>query len=91
MTHPLADASAHEEKPRWVLANRQLRPGVELADTSVFDDDRWDLAPAVLQHHWPTVTLYFDTVRHVSGTRPKSYAWPSCRDHCPRVSAAYRC
>lgn len=63
MTHPLADASAHEEKPRWVLANRQLRPGVELADTSVFDDDRWDLAPAVLQHHWPTVTLYFDTVR----------------------------
>lgn len=88
MTHPLADASAHEEKPRWVLANRQLRPGVELADTSVFDDDRWDLAPAVLQHHWPTVTLYFDTVRPRFRHQAKELCMAILSGTLPRVSVA---
>jgi hypothetical protein len=43
-----------------VLHGRELRPGTDLADTSEFDDACWNLTPAILQRHAPSLVLDFD-------------------------------
>lgn len=45
-----------------VLAKRPLVPGVRLADTARFGDDKWDLTPAVHQQHQQALSLNFLTL-----------------------------
>ncbi|MEU5149356.1 hypothetical protein AB0G42_19505 [Streptomyces yangpuensis] len=45
-----------------VLGSRPLRRGVSRSKTSRFEDDIWDLTPAVLQDHVKAVTLRWSTI-----------------------------
>lgn len=44
----------------YVLANRLLRPGAELTDTSLYLDPIWRLEPAQLQQHERALSLNFN-------------------------------
>lgn len=54
---------AHRDKARlYVFHGRPLRPGVKLADTALFEDDEWPMAPAALQKQQRGLTLRFNTI-----------------------------
>ncbi|WP_331745899.1 hypothetical protein [Streptomyces sp. NBC_00872] len=83
MTIPEAP-SAWGEVPagtRWpepdtlVLANRDLRPGTNLSTLSRFQDERWDLNPAIFEDHYRSITLNFALVPHPLRLTTKFYLW----------------
>lgn len=64
---PAADTS--------VLANRQLRPGVDQTTVSRFSDDRWDLGPAIHEAHYRSISVNFDLVPPDFRSAIKIYVW----------------
>ncbi|MFF1717216.1 hypothetical protein [Streptomyces sp. NPDC058268] len=58
-----------------VLLNRDLRPQTELSRLSRFDDDRWDLNPAIFEDHYPSTTLNFALIPAELRLAAKFYIW----------------
>lgn len=81
MTHPAyARDTAHSAvflpaADTSVLANRQLRPGVDQTTVSRFSDDRWDLGPAIHEAHYRSVSINFDLVPPDFRSAIKIYVW----------------
>ncbi|SHY88530.1 phage integrase family protein [Mycobacteroides abscessus subsp. bolletii] len=55
-------AVQHELDDERVLAGRDLRPGIDLDNTSLFKDDVWRLGPAILQQQGRSLILDFTTI-----------------------------
>ncbi|MET3175949.1 UNVERIFIED_ORG: integrase [Arthrobacter sp. UYCu721] len=58
-----------------IFHGRRLRPGSQLAETARFGEDRWPLAPAVLQGQERALTLRFDTVPPLHRTVLKRFCY----------------
>ncbi|MFD5506807.1 hypothetical protein ACFWIB_03405 [Streptomyces sp. NPDC127051] len=62
MTAAVHALAGHPLDDEFVLANRPLSPSADLASTSRFRDDFWDLIPALHMRHHRTLRLNFAAV-----------------------------
>jgi integrase len=58
-----------------VLVNRPLRSGVDLAHASCYEDDRWDLSPAVFEEHMSACSLNFSNCSAQYRDTAKTFVW----------------
>jgi len=74
-TSPEATPSGWPGPETIVLAGRPVRPGIPSSGLSRFEDDRWDLSPAIFEENSQSASLNHALVTHRFRPFVKLYCW----------------